>query len=321
MKLPGFPEDAAATIAGSAVAEMATLTKAGVPLDTPLLSWVSPDGTTIDLSTGLSYPAKAERARRRPTVGLCFGDVDARPLVAVAAIASVRDRDIQRNAERYASLTGPMIAQLGRGRPWSELRQAVWYFARIWIECAPVRVLWWPDGAEHPARVWRRPGSTIQPSSDAPPAGKPTKPPAWPVRDWRPSAEAVVADLPLPYLTAVDPEGFPIPFPITGAELDGDGFWLKVPAGAPWDLTGPASLCFDGRATFVGSLEGSKLTVERQLPDLPLVADTRQIFSPQPDVASALMTRLQTELDRRGQPLPVLPGTPPAGFSSSRSDT
>jgi hypothetical protein len=295
---------------------MATLTKGGVPLDTPLLSWVSPDGTTVDLSTGLSYPAKAERARRKPTVGLCFGRLDARPLVTVAAIASVRDRDIQRNAERYASLTGPMIAQLGGGRSWSELRQAVWYFARIWIECAPVRAVWWPDGPDRPARVWQRPGPMIQPSSDDPPAGKPTSAPAWPVRDWRPSAEAAVADLPLPYLTAVDQEGFPIPFPVAGAELDGDGFSLNIPAGAPWALTGPASLCFDGRATFVGDLDGSKLKVQRQLPDLPLVADPRQIFSPQPDVASALMTRLQTELDRRGQPLPVLPDTPPAGFSS-----
>jgi hypothetical protein len=140
------------------------------------------------------------------------------------------------------------------------------------------------------------------------------------VHDWRPSAEAAVSSLPLPYLTAVDQEGFPIPFPVAGAEVDGDGFALQVPAGAPWDLMGPASLCFDGRATFVGNLDGSKLTVERQLPDLPLVADTRQIFSPQPDVASALMTRLQTELDRRGQPLPVLPDTPPTGFSSTRSD-
>jgi hypothetical protein len=154
----------------------------------------------------------------------------------------------------------------------------VWYFARVWIECAPVRALWWPDGLDRPAREWRRPGSTIQPSSDAPPAGKPTAAPGWPGRDWRPSAEAAVAGLPLPYLTAVDQEGFPMPFPVAGAELNGDGFSLKIPAGAPWDLTGPASLCFDGRATFVGTLDGSMLTVERQLPDLPLVADPQQIF-------------------------------------------
>ena len=32
--------------------------------------------------------------------------------------SSVRDRDIQTNAERYANLTGSMVAQLSAGRPW-----------------------------------------------------------------------------------------------------------------------------------------------------------------------------------------------------------
>jgi hypothetical protein len=317
VKLPGFPDQAAATIAASAVAEIGTLTGAGIPLDTPLLSWVSQDGTTVEVSTGLSYPTKAERARRQPMVGLCFGGVDSEPVVAMAAIATVRDRDIQTNAEHYASRTGPMIAQLSGGRPWSELRRAVWYWARIWIECAPVRVMWWAAGLDRPASVWQRPGSPVQPSSDPPPSGRPTAPPAWPMQDWRQSAELAVDNLPLPYLTALDHDGFPIPFPVTGVELDRDGFSLEVPAGAPWEPVGQASLCFGGRATFVGTLAGSSLVVARQLPDLPLVTDPSQIFSPPPDLEATLMRRLQTELDRRGQTLPVMPEIPPVGFSTS----
>ena len=317
MKLPGFPDQAAATIVSSAVAEVATLTGTGVPLDTPLLSWVSEDGTTVNVSTGLSYPVKAERARRRPTVGLCFGGAGSELVVAMTAIATVRDRDIQTNAERYANLTGSMVAQLSAGRPWRELRRAVWYWARIWIECAPVRVMWWAGGLDHPATVWRNPGPPVQSSSDPPPSGSPTRGPAWPVPDWRGSAEMAIHGLPLPYLTALDQEGYPIPFPVTGVRLDRDGFDLEVPAGAPWQPIGLASLCFGGRATFVGSMAGSRLLVERQLPDLPLVADPQQIFSPEPDVEAALMSRLQAELHRRGQTLPVMPEEPPAGFSTA----
>lgn len=316
MELPGFPEDAAATIAASTIAEFATSTATGVPLDTPLLSWVSDDGTTVDVTTGLSYPAKAERARKRPDVGLCLVGDGSGPVVAIAAQASVRDADVQANAERYASLTGPMVAYLSGGRPWEELRGAVWYWARIWITCTPLRVWWWPDGTGKPAQVWDAPAGTRAPASDPAPAGKPTRAPGWAVPDWRANAKKAAAELPLPYLTAYDSSGFPIPFPVSGVSADEGGLRLEVPAGAPWELAGPASACFNGQATFVGSLDGPYLRVERQLPDLPLVADNAQIFDPQPATREALAGRLQAELDRRGQPAPTMGPTPPPGFAS-----
>ena len=314
MRLPHFPSEAAATISSSPVVEFATLTSAGVPLDTPLLSFVADDGTTVDVTTGVSYPTKAERARNRPTVGLCFRGDGTGPVVAMSAIASVRDRDVQNNAERYIRQTGPVMASLAGGRAWDELREAVWYFCRIWIECAPVRVLTWTDGLDRPPLEWQRPQGPPASQSDPPPSGRPTKSPHWPDKDWRVSAQEAVENLPLPYLTAIDADGVPLPFPVTAVKVAADGLDLEVPAGAPWDLAGPASVCFDGRATFLGTLEGAHLAVERQLPDLPLVSDTSQIFDPDPELRHALMNRLLAELDRRGQALPTIPDQPPPGF-------
>jgi hypothetical protein len=89
-----------------------------------------------------------------------------------------------------------------------------------------------------------------------------------------------------------------------------------VPTGAPWTPAGEASLCFAGRATFIGRVEpsadGAHFTVERMLPDLPLMADPAEIWAPKPETKSALLERLGQELARRGLPVPHVPDEPPA---------
>jgi hypothetical protein len=54
--------------------EYSSLTATGVPITVPVTPYLSEGGATIDVSTGVTYPAKAERARRNPKVALLFAD-------------------------------------------------------------------------------------------------------------------------------------------------------------------------------------------------------------------------------------------------------
>jgi hypothetical protein len=323
---PELPAEVAGVLSTSLYTEFAALTPKGVPLDTPLFAFVGPGGDTIDVATGLAYPTKANRVRRNPKVGLLLegNGNPGEPVVSVAGIGAVRDADIQANIERYLAETAARLPVTSGGMPWSTVRQAVWYWARIIVETTPKRVAWWPssDHLDEQPTVWSAPETKAFPQSDPAPCGPPTAPAAWPQpSDWRPRAAEVLQQRIPCHLTVCDEEGFPLPFRVRSPELIDDGFTLDVPRGAPWKATGLASLCFSGRGTFVGhvepSAEGAHLAVERRLPDLPLMADPAELWAPQPETKAALLARLEKELARRGLPLPTVPETPPAPTAGS----
>src|SRR5689334_13556962 len=83
----------------SLVSEYTSLTRAGHPVTWPITPFVGERGT-LDLTTGLGYPDKAERARRNPRVALLYSDPagngpDLPPVVLVQGRAAVRDADLQ----------------------------------------------------------------------------------------------------------------------------------------------------------------------------------------------------------------------------------
>jgi hypothetical protein len=308
-----LPPKVAELLQVTSFAEFATVSAAGVPIDTPLLNFPDEDLGRINMATGLSYPVKAERARRNPKVGLLYWpSYPGEPVVQVTGLAATRDRDIQQNTLRYLAET----AHISPETPWSVKRQAIWYWARIIIEIQPKEILWWdsPEDLDGPPQRWRAPADTVFAASDPAPPGDGTPAPKWPQPDWRAAASANAGAGYPAYVSLIDDEGFPRIVRAREVRVEEGGLSLDLPKGPPGRRLGPASLTWFGRDTLVGSAapagERVHLAVERTLPILPFVGQG-DIWDPPADVKAAVMARLTAELARRGQPMPATPQDPP----------
>jgi hypothetical protein len=317
----GWPAELTEVFERAITCEYASLTRAGAPVTVPSTPYVG-DGT-LDVSTGLSYPAKAERARRNPKVALLFADQigagsGGGPVVLVQGHAAVRDADLQGNTDRYARLTMSKLPEATKGQPRFLLKRMKFYYARIWVEIAPQRILWWQSRelAGEP-RAWEADPARPLPQSDPAPSGR--QPSAWlqAPAEWRELASRALRDLPLADLTSVDAGGYPVCVPVTAGELAGDAVRLGIGPGAPQLRDGPACLTVHGHDerfttqenhTLVGSLThddgGPRLRVERALADWSLTGNRAQIAIGFMRKGRALTPRLKGEAARRGQAVP-----------------
>lgn len=309
----------------SVTVELATLTASGRPVTAPTTPYLGQGGATVDVSTGLTYPAKAERARRDPRVSLLFADpigpgmADA-PVVVVQGLATVRDADLQANTDRYVALSTAKLPATTKGRPRFALRRLGWYYARIWIEVTPLHVQWWAGrDLAGPGEQWHAAEDVAAPLSDPAPPG--ATPPAWiaPPRDWRPLVADALGRLPLADLTVVGDNGFPLCLPTESAALVAGGVSVRLGPGASGVAAGPACLTMHGHDpafnnqenhSVVGTLEPSDggwlLRVERALGDWSLVGGNLRMSAAFLSKGRALRGRLRVEAARRDQPVPVV---------------
>lgn len=317
------PEELQEIVSSLGETEYASLTSAGSPISNPVMYYYNTGDSKIDLATGLAYPAKANRARNNPQVGLLLGrsvhaydrvaiaefgkpedrlDLEGAPIVAIAAMGAVRDSDLQANTDKYVDLFLAEHPKIGP-QDWDAMKDLNHYWIRIWIECTPVRVYWWPDGNlnDKPPEIWEAPLSGSYPTSDPRPSGKPTPRAKWPAEPWQVRAPNVLEQFPQPVLTSKTEDGFPLPIPTNGAKITNTGFELDIPRHSPcWGARGSASLSFGITATFVGELEENQFKVERLIGDLP------NIFQSEGDEVDALNERQKAELERRGQVIPAI---------------
>jgi hypothetical protein len=319
--LDQLPAEIARLIATRFVAEFATVSAAGVPIDSPLVPFLSEDGATIDSATGLAYPVKADRARRNPRVGMLFEGTAAEPVALLSGMAAVRDRDLQANLERYLAeeILTPSISPDVIDYE-TITRQAIWYFTRIITCVAPAVIRWWPSPAamDQAPQEWHAPAGTVWPQSDPSPAGAGSKA-TWQLPDWRALSRGALARGAAAHLTLLDAEGYPLPIRARAVEVHNEGFLLSLPKWLPWS-EGKASVSFQGLEIFIGEAKVADsralFRCERALPVHPLLAGGPL----QPDEATkqALMERIAYELKRRGLELPVMPATPPAPTAGAR---
>jgi hypothetical protein len=321
----GWPEELLPLFERAITVEYASLTKAGAPITYPLTPYVGEDGRTLDVSTGLTYPAKAERARRNPKVALLYSDplgsgLDGAPVALIRGMATVRDSDLQANTDRYVRLSMAKLPDTYKGQPRFLLRSVAWYYARIWIQVTPTHVLWWPEGRlDEPPLEWSAPEHTNAPASDPAPPGK--QPASWVDQpsDWRAAAERAMRELPFRDLTFVGADGFPVCLPVTEISLEAEGFRLNVPRLADATPEGPACLTFHAHdagfsyqenRVLVGHVSPREdgtlvLEAERLLGDWSISENKLSfMFDFMFRKGRQLRPRLKAESARRGQSIP-----------------
>ncbi len=126
------------------------------PIVWPVTPYYRSGDATIDVTTGLGYPKKAEDARRNPSVALLFSDptgsgIESGIRVLVQGTAEVDDRDLDANRERYWRESGEKLPATKEMHPPAFMRgMFAWYYTRIYVKVRPERVFVWPDG--DPAR-------------------------------------------------------------------------------------------------------------------------------------------------------------------------
>lgn len=305
-----LPEEVAHLIRSGMVCEYVSLTAKGVPMNTPAYYFPKADESTLDVGTGLAYPAKAERARNNPKVGLLIERDADEPVVSIAGYAAVEDNDIQANLNRYAAETANLLPPGGN---WEAMRKSVFYWSRVFIAVKPAYIRWWVNreaAATEAPQEWRAPADTAYPASDPKPLGRMSKAPDWPQMSWDEVAAEALGRCAPGHLSLCDASGFPIPLRVEKIQRIDGGFRMIVPRSAPWE-TGSATLSFQGREVFIGHAErdgeAAVLIVERAMPIFPLTTPDLTVPRPSRETRALLNARMEEELSRRGLSTPVVP--------------
>lgn len=322
----GLPEELVPLLVDNWACEYASLKKNGTPITIPLLSFPGEDGRTIDITTGLAYPSKAERARNNPKVCLLYSDpratqVENPPVALVYGHATVYDSDLQANTDRYVQTFLPRSKGFNK-MPRFMLRWMRSSFARIWIAVTPLKVLWWPEAdMENSPKIWRAPTGIQAPPSDPKPEplSTPHKPWLDSSSDWRKDIAYAFDELGSPVLTVVDEEGYPVPFRVQGGSLQSDGVRLELSPAMPTDAHGRACLTFHtlevkngemvsyDNKSFIGTLseDGVFFKVKRQLGSHEMTSDLRGMLW-YIRATLRLEKRIDVEAGRRSQPVPKI---------------
>lgn len=327
------------TIRGQAGAfittEYASLDRGGAPITWPVTPYLGENGRSVDVTTGLTYPLKAERARRNPKVSLSFSQPLGSRLVdpatfVIHGLATVRDADLRANSARYLAEVAAHLPEAFDSIPTVMLRRMAWYWARIWIEVTPVRVLWWRGGnLDQPPQLWQpQTPPTVEPSDPAP-VGRGAG--SWTTRaaaDWRMRMRGALDRLGLPVLTSVTLDGWPLPLRVRTAKPIPGGFRMRPPAGIDI-IDGPASLTFhthgpafesQDNACLVGHCrnvgEHVEFDVERALNDFIIPANPLRRAVHLMSASRRLKRRLDSEARRRGR---LVPSFDELGFTKPKT--
>ena len=147
-----LPEEVRGAFERFITCEYTTVDSSQQPIVWPVTPYYTQGAPTIDVTTGIGYPKKADDAARNARVSLLFSDPtgagpEAGARILVQGTAEVDDRDLTANRERYLRESLEKLPGSKSMLPPKPLRGLFdWYFARIYVNVRPERVFVWPDG-------------------------------------------------------------------------------------------------------------------------------------------------------------------------------
>ena len=139
--------------------EYTTVDAGKQPITWPVTPYYRQGGPTIDVTTGLGYPKKADDAQRHPSVALLFSDPDRlrdRERAPGARAGNGRGGRARPGCQpralppRVAARSCPATKKMHPPKPMRAMFN--WYYARIYVKVRPERVFVWPRGTSRPSR-------------------------------------------------------------------------------------------------------------------------------------------------------------------------
>jgi hypothetical protein len=267
------------------------------------------DAGTVTFTSSLGFGRKLERIAADPHIAVAYhtrqhGHTDRRGLVVVQGIATVRGAS-DRERDEVAAQAAEHMGQVVTGRFWDRWL-SVYYYDRVLVDVAVVRMLWWPDGTldDEPVVIGSAP--PVEPPAPQTPPREATTP--------RVALRRMRRSLSHPHLLLgyVQADAMPVIVPVDVDGTDEDGLVL----GGAVPLTLPAG----GRRAGVPR---ARLPSEA---DRPVDGDAHRVARGRRrgalDAAHAAQLRRTAEQDaaaarqRRGRTV----GIPPGAAQRSRRD-
>jgi hypothetical protein len=236
-----LPAEIQSVFARFITTEYTTIDAAGQPITWPLTPYYEQGAPSIDVTTGLGYPKKANDSRANPKVAMLFSDptgcgIDDPPMVLVQGTVDVDDRDLDANRTRYERESIEKLPGAKEMSPPDFLkRYFTWYYARIYMRVRPERIYFWPgcDVSSEPT-LWDahmeevRSGHDEEPETDQ-------RPPGGGAKAWDERIEELGRRHKSAVLSFVAPDGFPfsVRLPLS---VDSAGHAIRLeaePVGVP----------------------------------------------------------------------------------------
>jgi hypothetical protein len=219
--------------------EYVTIDAKGQPIAWPVTPYFTPGDPTIDITTGIGYPKKADDAARHPQVAMLFSEptgsgLDAPPQVLVQGIAEVDEADLKANRQRYRRESAEKLPAAAEKTPPKFVEGLLsWYFDRIYVKLSPERAYVWPGGdATATPEVY---GDSLGASEPARPEAAPLGEPVWDKR-----IDELGSRYDSAVLAWVGPGGYPL---AARVPVSADAVAMRIRLGAePAGLPAPSGL-------------------------------------------------------------------------------